>query len=532
MNQPMRYKVLAVFFMIVTPWTAVVHAQAFMLMDEVMWDNRPGCHNSCEYYYENGYVRPYWSVPQGVPSDWRQWAGQGIDYSAGALHWYLNILSMKSKKTLSCKLCLIQALSEDEDETLHPAKVYLQNNKKWVCTSPIEFDKPGNYFLTDSIAHMEGAASFDFTKCNPSTLSKGYGTALALVMYNEKGELLIGRYIDGEVMDPSLRSDYYPIELHSLAAIIAKNVDVDPETISDRWPDTTSLQSPLYALMPLKINVGGRKNGQYVKDKPWIPNGDYGYVDLEVPTSAQNEYAAIANANNQQVYQSCRVSYGFGDPDAHGKLPAWQFTVYEATDFAYRIRTTNNRHRVTLKFAELWPLYSEWFPDSPEKNVSDKREFSVTINGASLQQQPLIIEDQAGGRNTALDLSLEVAVSNEIIDIQLLHGKSTPILNGIEVECLDCPISAIHHQKSEINHAPFASVRKTNKGIQIDMHSSAYHHISIMDLSGRALAVRRGAGPGPFTIDAAAIGGSGIKVIRIQSGSRSRNFRVALGAAR
>lgn len=481
---------------------AATHAagQVFVLQDELMWDSRPDCGNGCDYYFHNKYVSPSWSVPGGVPADWTAFVGFGIDYPQGTLHWALRILSKPTDQVTSCRFCMLQADADSSHLILRADDVYDSPDKRLFCTPALSFSDTGLYLYSGPIQSLEGADGFDFTKCNGSDLSPGYGNALALVMQDASGTPFIVRYL-GEQATGAPTDGYYPIELHSIAMVVAKDKTVDLAATSEHWPDTSGFATPQYAQIPLYVNVGGARTGDYESDRRWSSNAAFGYVEYGPFSHVASEQVAVEGADNNTVYRTARSAHGMPHNHSHGDLDPWEYSAFAGTDLGYRVRVPNGTYRVTLKFAELWDIWYEVYGginDADPRNVPGIRRFDVRVNGVQAQQSPLDIEEAAGGKARAHDLQVESVVTDEIIDIRLHHDSCTPILNGLVVECIDCPAAV----RPAMRSAPRGAARVIVAGDRLYLGAGQSTGACLAGMDGRTTRLEQLAQNGWYRVPA------------------------------
>jgi hypothetical protein len=124
---------------------------------------------------------------------------------------------------------------------------------------------------------------------------------------------------------------------------------------------------------------------------PWLPDSAYAGGGVYTTT------ATIAGTSTPAVYQSNR----------------WGA-------FTYTIPAPNGLRTVTLKFAEIAPVYA------------GQRQFDVFINGAPVLRDFDVVAT-AGGLNIAVDRTFTVNVTNQKILIQLTPRRANPFLSGISI---------------------------------------------------------------------------------------------------
>ncbi len=146
---------------------------------------------------------------------------------------------------------------------------------------------------------------------------------------------------------------------------------------------------------PLKINVGGPASGDYLADQEWKDNLMYGYLDGSASTYSSS--LQISGTTEDAIYQSER--YGFA---------------------AYRIRVPNGEYAVKVMMAE------NYF------TVAGKRILDIFIEGSQAANNLDIYKVK--GKAAACEITLNVTVTDGVIDIHYGADIDQAVLNGITVE--------------------------------------------------------------------------------------------------
>jgi hypothetical protein len=156
--------------------------------------------------------------------------------------------------------------------------------------------------------------------------------------------------------------------------------------------DITVNEAPVF---PLKINVGGPAVNGYLADQEWKDNLMYGYLDGS-PT-AYSSSLAISGTDEDVIYQTERSGFG-----------------------AYRVRVPNGKYSVKLMMAENY--FGSSFKRIMDIHVEDV-EAALNLD--------LYIKK---GKSAAYELTIDVDVTDGIIDIHYGADVDLALLNGIVVE--------------------------------------------------------------------------------------------------
>ena len=203
----------------------------------------------------------------------------------------------------------------------------------------------------------------------------------------------------GNVTDGALSADKRIVTLTTegydgtqSANVIIQNVkDIFGNTIS---PSAHSVLPLNYLTLPAKINVGGASVYGYFADNDWSVDKPFGHIS---GNSRTWNSVNIQGTTEELIYQN----------DMEGLTK-------------YRIRVPNGNYKVTFMFAEK-------FWDNPNQRV-----FDVYLEN-QLKINNLDIVDSVG-KYTALDITVNTTVNDELLDIILSPEKDLAILSGIKIE--------------------------------------------------------------------------------------------------
>lgn len=204
------------------------------------------------------------------------------------------------------------------------------------------------------------------------------------------------------IKSATLQTDYRTVKLVVDAIDPRQTYNLALLGIKDQAPVANTLtgqvipvQFPPQWSFPLKINVGGNATGDWLADQDWNESRAYGRIG-----GLQNNYPgqAITGTDDQLVFQTEQVNI-----------------------VNYKVRLPNGKYRVTLWFAENY--YT-----APEERV-----FEINIEGAYVVRG-LDIYRLAGAHNAYSLVVDEVIIRDGILDIHFGDLRSSPILNGLQIE--------------------------------------------------------------------------------------------------
>ncbi len=150
-----------------------------------------------------------------------------------------------------------------------------------------------------------------------------------------------------------------------------------------------------YLTLPAKINVGGTAVLGYLSDEDWDITQEYGHI-----SGANKDWPAginIEGTDDDVIYLHDRENFT-----------------------KYLIRVPNGNYKVTFMFAE-----KSW-------NSANKRVFDVYLEN-QLKIANLDLFDSVG-TNYALNISVNVAVEDELLDIVFSPERDITTLSGIKIE--------------------------------------------------------------------------------------------------
>jgi hypothetical protein len=282
---------------------------------------------------------------------------------------------------------------------------------------------------------------------------------------------------------------YNPFEA---ANIIVQNVvDLFGNPISVA---AKSVMPTNYLGVPAKINVAGNSVYGYLEDYDWSVDKSYGHVSGSIKMwNSVN----IQGTTEDLVYQN----------DMEGLTK-------------YQIRVPNGNYKVTFMFAEK-------FWDNPNQRV-----FDVYLEN-QLKINNLDIVDSVG-KNTALDITVNTSVNDELLDIVFSPEKDLAILSGIKIEEGPNSVGEIEKVKSfrlgQNYPNPFNPTTKINFTIP-PSGNDVYCKLTIFDSLGRVVEnlIDNYKNPGNYTLS---FNGSqlssGIYFYRLSAGDFSATKKMLL----
>ncbi|MCX6151233.1 MAG: family 16 glycosylhydrolase [Ignavibacteriales bacterium] len=225
-----------------------------------------------------------------------------------------------------------------------------------------------------------------------------------------------------------------------------------PQNISSLKAVTINMPKPV--VFPIKIDVGGLANGDYLADQPWKESAEYGYMDgsiTQYPSTLQ-----INGTDEDAIYRSERFGL-----------------------VGYKVRVPNGTYRLKLMMAENF--FSQ----------NESRVFDVYVEG-KVEVKDLDLFKIAG-INTAYELTIQnVSVTDEILEINLAAQINRTLLNGIIIE--DASTGILNESKEFPSSFilgqnfpnPFNGTTKIQFYLQREEHLSLFIH----DILGKQIFFR------------------------------------------
>lgn len=160
--------------------------------------------------------------------------------------------------------------------------------------------------------------------------------------------------------------------------------------------------------LPLKVNVGGFLEGDYLADQSFSDTVSYGYTfSGSEPRQAYSDGTPVAGTEEDEIFRSVRYD-----------------------DFGYAVRIPEGKYQVSLMFAQFW-------------NDPGQRDFDISITGTTETWPNYDPAALAGGRAIAQVLTTEIEITaahNNLMEIGFKPNKTGrgtgPILCGLIVEPL------------------------------------------------------------------------------------------------
>jgi len=161
-------------------------------------------------------------------------------------------------------------------------------------------------------------------------------------------------------------------------------------------PRAVSVIKETPVTLPLKINVGGTQQGDFLADQPWSERVEYGFLDGSAKQWPSD--LAIANTEEDSIYRAERTGLVF-----------------------YKARVPNGRYRVTLMLAEN------------NFTAAGIRVFDVFIEG-KIAVGSLDLFQEVGAHAAYVKILDSVEVTDGILDLHFAAAKKEPVLNGLVIE--------------------------------------------------------------------------------------------------
>lgn len=189
-------------------------------------------------------------------------------------------------------------------------------------------------------------------------------------------------------------SDLDSTKSYNLIALNIKDTATTPNNMAGKVIAFT-VSNPLQ--FPVKINVGGEPESDFIGDEEWKINSEYGYTEGNI-----SEYSI---GSLTPIYRSER--YGL---------------------VSYKIRVPNGSYNVKLMFAEKY--YS----------TVGKRKFDIYAEGNLIRNNFDILSLVIKDRPYNIDI-IDLEVNDEILELNFCAEIDVAILSGIELDQITTDIS-------------------------------------------------------------------------------------------
>ncbi len=307
--------------------------------------------------------------------------------------------------------------------------------------------------LTDS----ENQGYQDFS--SPVVLwAKNFGDGTMEIKFSEELEKTSAETIsnfnltDGSVISASLSGDktsvFLTTENHdpsSSSNIVVLNVkDEFGNSIS---PSAVTIIPALYLTLPAKINVGGTEIYGYLPDDDWDETKTYGHI-----SGYDKNWAGI------DIIGTTEDNIYLNDREAPTK---------------YIIKVPNGKYQITFKFAEKF-----W-------GESGQRIFDVFVEN-SLKIEDLDLYATAG-KNTAIDVAVNVEVVDEQVDIILSPDVDIATLSGIIITELPNSVGDVPTSDKYVLYQNFPNPFNSNTNFQFFIPEANRVSLKIFDVLGNEI---------------------------------------------
>jgi hypothetical protein len=171
-------------------------------------------------------------------------------------------------------------------------------------------------------------------------------------------------------------------------------------------PVAPSLQTkPVYRVMcvlPSGAYTDANGNKWYA-DKAYTPGGGYGY--------------------DSSMYNWDNLSGPYAGPWFPAGIDSKFYQLQrQGAEILYSFEVSPGLYKVSMRFMEFWP-----------GGAAGGRLFNIAIPKGNVLAANLCVADQAGGVDTALELSYTVYCTSTLLTVDLVNVKNNPEINTIEV---------------------------------------------------------------------------------------------------
>lgn len=270
---------------------------------------------------------------------------------------------------------------------------------------------PENAVFNDGklILCLTNSTNIGYTDVTPSTvLWARASTNKVLVMFSEEvdrttAENISNYVISGVIINSAiLRSDLKSVELtvtgfnlentYLLVVLSMRDRAIIPNLMS---PVAKTIINSQPLIFPVKINCAGPVALDYLPEKSWNENTEYGSMDGNISVYPTN--LMISGTDEDVIFQSDR--YGL---------------------VGYKVRVPSGNYDIKLLFAEN-------FFNSPGSRI-----FDVYLE-QNIVMQNLDIYGQVGKNAALINEITNVQVNDEVLDIQFAEKVDNALINGIVI---------------------------------------------------------------------------------------------------
>ncbi|MBD3343969.1 MAG: hypothetical protein GF401_02780, partial [Chitinivibrionales bacterium] len=184
--------------------------------------------------------------------------------------------------------------------------------------------------------------------------------------------------------------------------------------------------------LPFSVNIGGNNAGDFLADKAWFDNSDYGYT----PGGSTKSSDKVVNTSNDAVYK-----------------------VQRYRQFGYRVRVPHAcTYDIRLMFCEL----------NPNADPGARR-FKVFIDGQSITGDYIDVSSEVGIYKP-YDITMQASCgADRLLNFAFTAANGNPILNGLSIDMAEAYAFTMSLDgKQLLVDDPLSITWKTNVGIVDD----------------------------------------------------------------
>jgi hypothetical protein len=232
---------------------------------------------------------------------------------------------------------------------------------------------------------------------------------------------------------------------HSTAYnLTLKAADCVPNVSGPSNTVTANTKQPVFAKMPLMINLGGTATGDYLADKQWEANSDFGYTGSPSPALADKS----VTGSTDPVYE----------------------TMLHGSEFGYKIFSGPGTFKVTLKLCDFW-------------REGNNRIFTADINGTKTN---ININEESGQNTKPWDFTQDVEVTDDFITMDFAKTCDqycNPIVNGIVIEQTGASVAVSGDRSHLVAERPLSILGAS----VLVPHAKTGDNIVVSSLDGRVI---------------------------------------------